>query len=236
MRLEGQPAALNASGVSQKGRTWKHLAAEELGLLCYLTVLCEQTEILPPACVCPSGFCLLAELWESLKEIAKCLNGSGKSRLLLTASSASSTPSSRRWGVAALAARNCRWLLYSGGTELLSALLSHKKGKRGCKGQGVCQRLKSGKRVNCAKTKKKRKEPPSSSCCACGHCMWLQACLEWCLMLEQAFTTDEQDFFGFASVVALIAQGKGVCLWFGSFLLKAVLAPLSVSLPDKLNR
>lgn len=45
-----------------------------------------------------------------------------------------------------------------------------------------------------------------------------------------------KDFFGFASVVALIPQGKGVCVWFGSFLLKAVLAPLSVSLPDKLNR
>lgn len=35
-----------------------------------------------------------------------------------------------------------------------------------------------------------------------------------------------KDFFGFASVVALIAQGKGVCVWFGSFLLKAVLCSL----------
>lgn len=45
-----------------------------------------------------------------------------------------------------------------------------------------------------------------------------------------------KDFFGFVSVVALIPEGKGVCVWFGSFLLKAVLAPLSGSLPDKLNR
>lgn len=106
--MEGQPAALNASGVSQKGTTWKHPVGEELGLLCHLTVRGEQTEILPSACICPSGFYLLAKLWESLKEIAKCLNGSGKSRLLLTALSALSTPSGRRWGVAALAARNCR--------------------------------------------------------------------------------------------------------------------------------
>lgn len=56
-------------------------------------------------------------------------------------------------------------------------------------------------------------------------------------MLGQAFmTADEKIFFGFASVVALAARGKGVCVWFVSFLLKAVLAPLSVSLPDKLNR
>lgn len=158
MCLEGQPAALNASGVSHKGRTWKHPAGEELGLLCHLIVLCEQTEILPPACICPSGFCLLAELWESLKEIAECLNGSGRSRLLVTASFASSTPSCRSWGGAALAACSCRWLLLlsSGGTKLLSALLSHNKGKRGGKGHGMGQRLK---RVNCAKTKKKWKNP-----------------------------------------------------------------------------
>lgn len=100
--------ALNASGASQKGRTWKHLVGEGWGLLCHLAVLCEQTETLPQACICPSGFYPLAELWESLKEMAKCLNGSGKSRLLSAASSASSTPSGRSWGVAGLAARNCR--------------------------------------------------------------------------------------------------------------------------------
>lgn len=55
-------AALNASGASQKGRTWKHQLSEEWDLLCHLAVLWEQTEILPQACVFPSGFNLLAEL------------------------------------------------------------------------------------------------------------------------------------------------------------------------------
>lgn len=33
------------------------------------------------------------------------------------------------------------------------------------------------------------------------------------------------SFFGLASVVAFMAWGRGVCAWFGSFLLKAVLTP-----------
>lgn len=56
--------------------------------------------------------------------------------------------------------------------------------------------------------------------------MWLHTYLEQSLV-EQAFTATIglKDFFlfAFASTVAFISRGKGICAWFGSFLLKAVL-------------
>lgn len=172
---------------------------------------------------------------ESSKEITECLSGSGKSRSLLTALSASSTPCGRSWGIAALAAHNCRWLLVpcSGETKLLPAPL-RRKGKRGCKGQEVTQRLKSEKRIKVPKKpkqnqknpipkqqpKKKKKEKQKAtkqktthelSCIACGHMLiWSDV---WCW--DRIYDSRLKDFFGFASVVALIPQGKAVCLvWF----------------------
>lgn len=223
-----------------EGQNLKASIGEEWGLLCHLAVLCEQTEILPKACICSSGFCPLAELWESWKEMAKCLNGSGKSRSLLTASSNSAPPSGRSWGVAALAPHNCRWLLVpcSGGTELLPATIywATEKEKEVAKGKDWL-RQKSGKRHKCAKKTKKGKKSTNLSCCACGPCMWPHALFG--VMFDVGtgiYGSRLKDFFEFASVVEFIPQGKGICVWFGSFLLKAVLAPLSVSLPDKLNR
>lgn len=80
--------ALSASGARQKGRTPKQTMAEDWVLLCHLAVLCVSArfvnrQILPQACICQSGLYPLAKLWESLKEFKKCLNGSGRSRLLL---------------------------------------------------------------------------------------------------------------------------------------------------------
>lgn len=213
----------------------KQVMAGEEWVLQFLSLLCGQTNVASGLNL-SNWVCPLAEVWESLKERAKWLNGSGESALSLMGFT-HSAPSGWSRGASALAALNCSWLQvpHAGGAALLPALLGQGTGKGGRTGQGVARRQKSEEGVMHAE-KQNQSRNTELSYFASWCCMWLHACLERYFM-ARAFTTTIgfKEFSGLSQKLHLSFRGKGMCVWFGSFLFKPFVLPVS-NLPGKINR
>lgn len=78
----GKAVAQSDSGTEEKDRRYKQVMAGEEWVLQFFSLLCGQTNIASGLNL-SNWVCPLAEVWESLKECAKWLNGSGGSTLSL---------------------------------------------------------------------------------------------------------------------------------------------------------